>query len=63
MSQVTIANAGITSIRAPGSDPGITRQCCLRSRLKMTADPHTGEINLKPIPKTDSRELLMSFVN
>ena len=31
--------------------------------FKITADPHTGEINLRAIPKTDSRQLLMSFAN
>ena len=29
--------------------------------FSITADPETGEINLKPIPKTDSRQLRISF--
>jgi hypothetical protein len=29
----------------------------------ISADPDTGEINLKPLPKTDPRQLLMSFAN
>jgi hypothetical protein len=29
----------------------------------ISADPETGEINLKPIPKTDPRQLLKSFAN
>lgn len=28
----------------------------------ITADPHTGEINLKPTPKTDSRQLRFHFM-
>jgi len=31
--------------------------------FSITADPETGEINLKALPKTDSRQLRMNFMN
>jgi len=30
--------------------------------FSITADPETGEINLKALPKTDSRQLRMKFI-
>ena len=33
------------------------------SGYAISANHDTGEINLKPIPKTDPRQLLMSFAN